>query len=348
MKRRPFLQLVGAAAGTGVFGFQTAIGNDLPIVSKTKGMPYRVLGRTGLKVSIVGYPGLALAQGTQEEGTESLKKALDAGVNYLDNAPAYGNGDCEIKMGIGLEGIDRNSYFLACKTKMRDKQGAREELERSLKRLKTDHFDVYQFHHLHNPADVDTVFGPGGAMETVIEAKKEGKIRFVGFSAHTTKSALLAMKYYAFDTVMFPLNFLEYYKIGFGKEVLDKAQEIGAAVIAIKVQSSGKWPQGVERHRKWWYRTLEEQREIDMAHRFTLSQKGVVMGIPPGWLDLAEKGFQAGHAYQPIAQTELEELNALAEKYDSVFKAMEDSVAYGTPLDQDSQMYPDCCPGSMA
>ena len=84
-------------------------------------------------------------------------------------------------MGIGLQGLDRSKYFLACKTKKRDKEGAREELEHSLKLLKTDHFDLYQLHHLVRPAEVKQALGPGGAMETILKAKEEGKIKYIGF-----------------------------------------------------------------------------------------------------------------------------------------------------------------------
>ena len=101
-----------------------------------------------MKLSVVGFPGLALIQHDQQQGTAGLRSALERGVNYFDVAPAYGDGECETKMGIGLEGVDRDSYFLACKTNKRDKAVAREELENSLKLLKTDHFDLYQLHHL--------------------------------------------------------------------------------------------------------------------------------------------------------------------------------------------------------
>ena len=100
------------------------------------GMPRRAIGREGDMISVIGYPGLALARGEQPECNDALHRAFDRGINYYDVAPAYGKGEAEIKMGIGLQGLDRDSIFLACKTKMRDKDGAREGLERSLERLK--------------------------------------------------------------------------------------------------------------------------------------------------------------------------------------------------------------------
>ena len=137
------------------------------------GLPRRVLGRTGAKVSIVAFPGLALNELSQEEATAGVHKAFDQGVNHFDVAPAYGSS--EIKMGPALQGLDRSKIFLSCKTKMRDKDGARKELERSLTRLKTDHFDLYQMHHIRWSQEVKQALGPGGAIETFLKAKEEGQ-----------------------------------------------------------------------------------------------------------------------------------------------------------------------------
>jgi len=141
MKRRTFLKGIGGIA-TGLT-VQSVLGAEQSHTKnkdvKVAGLPRRILGRTGEKVSIVGFPGLALSHYDQERCNTGLHKAFEQGVNYFDVAPAYGkDGDCEKKMGIGLQGIDRSRIFLACKTRMRDKDGARQELERSLRRLKTD------------------------------------------------------------------------------------------------------------------------------------------------------------------------------------------------------------------
>ena len=266
-----------------------------------------MLGRTGRKISIVGFPGLALTKYDQDECTAGIHKAHQKGVTYFDVAPAYGNGDAEIKMGIGLEGIDRNSYFLSCKTKMRDKAGCREELERSLDRLKTDHFDLYQLHCLIQPEEVEQVLAPGGAMETILEAKKDGKVKAIGFSAHTTKAAVMALERFPFDTAMFPISFVEYFILGFGKQVLETAAERGVAVLAIKPMCRGAWPPDMDRSkrsRKCWYRPVEDDAEIDMAVRFTLSQEPVVAGIPPAFLDLADKAADVARSYRPITEEE--------------------------------------------
>lgn len=331
MKRRTFLKAVGGAMGAGTLVAPSdARAQAVPatVADETTGaMPRRTLGRTGEKVSVIGFPGLSLVHYDQDRCTQGIHDALARGVNYFDVAPAYGNGDAEIKMGIGLEGVDRDSYFLACKTKMRDKEGAREELDRSLDRLKTDRFDLYQMHCLRQPEEVKQALGPGGAMETFLEAKKEGKVRFLGFSAHTTKAALAAMNHFRFDTVMFPINFVEYFTLGFGKPVMELAAEQGAAVVAIKPMCRGAWPEGMERTRRWWYRPVEDEKEIDLAVRFTLSQKSVVAGFPPAFLDLADKAIAAGHSYRPVTDEEIETLRELAATCHSIFRREEEQVA---------------------
>jgi predicted aldo/keto reductase-like oxidoreductase len=290
-----------------------------------------VLGRTGQTLPVVGFPGLALIQYDQARCTDGLHSAFDRGVNYFDVAPAYGNGECETKMGIGLQGLDRSRYFLACKTKKRDKEGARLELENSLKQLKTDHFDLYQMHHLVRPEDVKTALGPGGAIETFLKARDEGKVKYFGFSAHTTKAALEAMKGYRFDTVMFPLNFVEYHLRDFGKDVLRVANEQGAALISIKPMSRGAWHKGEEQKRKWWYRAVETGEEVNLAWRWTLSQPGVVAGIPPSFLDLLDKAIEAGKQYRPPTETELAELKRIAQGCESLFLREEQQVAWNLP-----------------
>lgn len=322
MKRRSFLQAVGGATGGLALGWEPLDGAESAgvEVERVSGLPRRVLGRTGQKLSVVGFPGLALIHYDQAECTAALHSALERGVNYYDVAPAYGNGQCETKMGIGLEGVDRDSYFLACKTKKRDKAGAREELEQSLKLLKTDHFDLYQLHHLRWRDEVDQVLGPDGAIQTLVEAQKEGKVKHLGFSAHTTKAALRVMQGFRFDSVMFPINFVEYLRYGFGKEVIELAQQQGAAVLAIKAMSRGGWPAGVERDRKWWYRSVEEADEVDMAMRFALSQPGVVSTIPPSFLDLLDKAIEGGKRLQPISGGEVERLSEIAQTSLSIFQ----------------------------
>lgn len=337
MKRRPFLK-IAAAAGTGPLILSNAMGAE-------GDMPYRKLGKTGLNISVIGFPGLAMAHATQEECDKAVRDCLDKGINYFDVAPAYGkDGLCEKRMGVSMKDIPRDKYYLACKTKMRDKEGARMELERSLKRLNTDHFDVYQFHHLRRPDEVDEIFAPGGAMETFLEARKEGKIRFIGFSAHTTKSALLALEKYAFDTVMFPINYVEHYTIDFCQDVLNAAAKHGSGVLSIKSLSAGRWGKDEERYRKWWYKTIEEPEEISRALRFVLAQKGVTSCFTPSFLELNAKAIQSMRTtYGPIQENELVALEKKAKDCTSLFEREENRVSHGG-FDLREDEHPELCP----
>ncbi len=338
MKRRLFLKAVGASA-LAAQAARAAEGAEATGAGAA-GMPLRTLGRTGEKVSIIGFPGLGLTRDDQDTCTAAIHRAFKRGVNYFDVAPAYGpNRICETRMGIGLQGLDRTKYFLACKTKQRDKQGARKELEESLKLLKTDHFDLYQLHALITPDDAEKALAPGGAIETLTEARKEGKVRFLGFSAHTTRAAITAMKAFKFDTVMFPINFVEFFNLGLGKAVMELAKQQGAAVLAIKAMARGQWPRGVRPTRRWWYRSVEEAREVDIALRFTLSQDPVTVAIPPAWLDLLDKAVAAAPNYRPITQAEVGELWKIASTCDSVFRRDELRTAFDMPCDDSS--YPD-------
>src|ERR1017187_9128847 len=122
------------------------------------------------------------------------------------------------------------------------KDDSRAQLEESLKLLKTDHLDLYQFHALTKMADLDKVLGPGGAMETMEAAKKEGKIRFIGFSVHSVETALAALDRYNFDTVLFPLNWVLFSQANFGPQILKRAQEKQMGILALKAMAKTTWP----------------------------------------------------------------------------------------------------------
>jgi aryl-alcohol dehydrogenase-like predicted oxidoreductase len=322
MKRRTFVKTVGTAASAFAFGVRPLFANPADpsrrLLPHASGLPRRTLGRTGRAISIIGFPGLALSKISQPEANVALRAAFDKGVNYFDVAPAYG--DAEVKMGPAMDGLPRDEIFLASKTKLRDAEGSRLELERSLTRLKTDRFDLYQLHVMSTAAEVKQVFEPGGAMETLVKAREEGKARWLGFSAHTKEAALELLRQFKFDTVMYPVNFLEHFTHKFDPDVLALARQEGAAVLAIKPISAGSWREGEQRTRNgYWFRTLEEQADIDQAVRFTLSLDPVVAAVPTSFTDLAEKAIAAGVKYRPATEADLEALRAMAEKYQPLF-----------------------------
>lgn len=344
MKRRSFLKLVGGAAGgAAILMSHAAVQAGAPL-------PRRPLGRTGLTVPVVGFPGLALSREEPPRCARAVRESLDLGVDYFDVAPAYGQ--AEEKMGPALEGIDRSKYFLACKTKQRTAEGARGEMERSLQRLKTDHFDLYQLHHLRTVEEVKEALGPGGAMEFIVKAREQGKLKYIGFSAHGTQAALEVMKGFKFDTVMFPINFVELLAKGFGREVLDLAKEQGAAVLAIKALSRGSWPEGVTRTRDWWYRSMETLDDIGLALRFTLSQPAVTTGFPPAFLDLFATAVEAARQPRPLSDADNAKLKELASDSISVFVRPDGRIVHHHRADPESIFpggpYDGGCPGEWA
>jgi predicted aldo/keto reductase-like oxidoreductase len=192
-------------------------------------------------------------------------------------------------------------------------------LDRSLQRLKTDHFDLYQLHHLVTPAEVKQALGPGGALEVILKAREQGKIKYIGFSAHTTKGALEALRTFKFDTVMFPINFVEYYTRSFGKEVMELANQQGAGLISIKPISWGTWPKEGKKNREWWYRSVEEPAQIELALRFALSQKGVTAAVPTSFIDLLDKVIEGAKRFKPLDPQAVEQLQQMAANRESIF-----------------------------
>jgi predicted aldo/keto reductase-like oxidoreductase len=205
------------------------------------------------------------------------------------------------------------------------------ELDRSLQRLKTDHFDLYQLHHLVTPAEVKQALGPDGAMEVILKAKEQGKIKYIGYSAHTTKSAIEALKSFKFDTVMFPINFVEYYTRGFGKEVMALANDQGAGLISIKPLSWGAWPKNLTKNREWWYASVEEPKQAALAMRFVLSQKGVATAIPTSFVELLDKAIDVAKAFQPLDSPGEAELREMASNRESIFLNEEKQVSFNYP-----------------
>ncbi len=237
--------------------------------------------RDGVELSIIGFGGMVVVGMEPESACRIAAESFDCGINYFDVAPFYGDGEAEQKLGRAIEPF-RNRIFLACKTLERDRSGSRIELERSLRRLRTDHFDLYQFHALTTLGEVDAIFDPGGAAETFLEAREEGKIRFIGFSAHSVEAALAMLDRFAFDSILFPVNFICYVQGNFGPQVLQKARDRGAARLALKSMAHGPWRRN-EEHKfpKCWYRPIENRTAAREALRFTLTEDVTAL-LPPG------------------------------------------------------------------
>ncbi len=305
MKRRDFV--VGAAgAGAALSVFPAGL-QGLEREKGRGGLERRALGKTGEKLSIVGFGGIVVKDATTGQAAERVRAAIEAGVNYFDVAPSYGN--AEDMLGPALE-PHRKGVFLACKTQGRTKEAATAELESSLRKMRTDHFDLYQHHAVTKKADVETILGPGGAMEAFEAAKKAGKVRFLGFSAHSVEAATALMEGYAFDTLLFPVNFATWHAGGFGPQVLARAKEKGMGILCLKAMAKGPWPQGApQRYAKCWYEPLDTPEAAAMGLRFTLSHP-VTAAIPPGDEALFTMALKLAAGFEPLSAAEVEEVKA--------------------------------------
>lgn len=326
MERRDFLRKGTVAAGA------VAAGGLLPGAGDTRGaepecdcsnaprLPRRAYGDTGERLSIIGFGGIVVSGVEQEHANRIVAEAFEKGVNYFDVAPSYG--DAEIKLGPALEPY-RKDAFLACKTTQRTKEGAAAELAESLKRLRTDHLDLYQLHAITDvQKDVDAAFGPGGAMGTLLEAKKQGRIRYLGFSAHSEEAALAAMDRYDFDSILFPVNFATFYKGSFGPRVLEAAKSKGVARLALKAMARQQWPKDDplrQQYPKCWYQPLTDRTEAKLGLYFTLSQS-VTAAIPPGEESLFRLALDLAMGFRPISQKERETLQQRAQSLVSIFE----------------------------
>jgi aryl-alcohol dehydrogenase-like predicted oxidoreductase len=206
-------------------------------------IPRRPLGKTGVEVSVIGLGGATLGQAKSlEEATRILHEAIDSGITFMDNAWEYNNHRSEEWMGQALQGR-RDKVFLMTKvcTHGRDRKVAMQQLEESLRRLKTDHLDLWQIHEVIYYNDPEMIFRSGGAIEALDQAKREGKVRFVGFTGHKDPAIHLEMlsHNYPFDTVQMPINVFDAHFKSFQQQVLPEANRRGIGAIGMKSLSGG-------------------------------------------------------------------------------------------------------------
>ena len=277
------------------------------------------LGNTGYLVSPVFYAGIVSMQQTQADSDRYTARAVEAGVNYFDVAPSYG--DAEEKLGRSLQPY-RKQVYLACKTLERKKKEAERELQASLKKLKTDWFDNYQLHSMTTPEDVELAFSSGGAMELLVRMKQEGVIRKIGFSAHSERAAMECLKRYPFDTAMFPINWMLHLGQGIGENLLKAAKERGFGLIALKSLIERAWHDEGERDASPWTKSWckpfdwEDQALRRAAMKYSLGL-GADALIPPG--NWESQSFMM-EAIDEVADTPMtsDEMNMLKEHFEKV------------------------------
>jgi len=221
MDRRDFLRKSAVASFAASLNPQLSRASDQPV-------PRRTLGRTGEKVSIIGIGGYHLGAPSveEQEAIRIVRTAIDNGVNFLDNCWDYNNGVSEERMGKALRDGYRQKAFLMTKIDGRTKAAAAQQIDESLKRLQTDHIDLLQFHEVIRDNDPERIFAAGGGMEAVLEAKKKGKVRYIGFTGHKSPGihnrmleTAFAQKF-TFDSVQMPLNVMDAHYDSFEKKTL--------------------------------------------------------------------------------------------------------------------------------
>jgi aryl-alcohol dehydrogenase-like predicted oxidoreductase len=287
--RRAFVEafMVGAAG----FAASGQTGADIP---------RRPLGRTGLEVSALGIGGYHLGSADSDaEATQIVNEALDAGVNFFDNAWEYHQGLSEERLGRALKGKrDRAVVMTKVCTHGRDKNVAMRQLEESLTRLQTDHLDLWQIHEVIYENDPDLIFAPNGAAEALLEAKQQGKVRFVGFTGHKDPSIHLKMlsHNFPFDTVQMPLNCLDATFRSFESNVLPEVNRRGMAALGMKsLGGSGEL-------------VREGAVIVNIGLRYAMSLPVAVTISGIDSLSVLHQNLEVARGFQPFSASEMQKI----------------------------------------
>ncbi len=272
-------------------------------MSSNAEMQYRTLGRTGERVSLIGLGGAHLARTNEQEAIRIVQAALDNGMNFLDNSWDYNGGECELRMGKALRGGYRQKAFLMTKIDARTKQAATRQLEESMRRLQVDTIDLLQIHEVIRPHDADIVFSDDGAMEALKEARKAGKIRYIGFTGHKDPDIHMRMLNvgfqhgFTFDTVQMPLNVMDAHFRSFEKVVLPVLNQHNIGVLGMKSMADG---------------LLLRTRKVTPAEclRYVMSLPISVLITGCESMQLLQQALEAARSFQPMSQEEVEALLA--------------------------------------
>ena len=279
--------VLGGIAGAGAAG----------LLHGATGMPYRTLGRTGEKVSALGVGGSHVGKPeklSEQDSIKIIRAALDRGLNFMDNSWDYNGGQSEIRMGKALRDGYRQKAFLMTKIDGRTRQEAAKQLDESLQRLQTDHVDLLQHHEVIRFEDADRIFAPGGAMEAFLDAKKAGKLRYIGFTGHKDPHVHLYMLQVAakhnfhFDTVQMPLNVMDAHFRSFEKLVLPELVKQQIGVLGMKSMGSGVILKS---------KTVSA---VDCLHyAMNLPTSVVITGIDS--MQILDQAFEAARTFQPMS-----------------------------------------------
>ena len=274
-----------------------------PTTTRKGDMMYRTLGRTGEQVSLIGMGGFHIGKQAEEQESISLvRAAIDRGITFMDNSWDYNEGKSEERMGKALQDGYRAKVFLMTKLDGRTKASANEQLEQSLKRLQTDHIDLVQFHEIIRMEDPDRIFAPGGAMEAMLDAKKAGKLRYIGFTGHKDPLVHLRMLEVAqkhdfhFDTAQMPINVMDAHFRSFTHKVVPELVKQQIGVLGMKtfgdhfvldnaLQTGSATP-------------------IEMLHySMTVPTSVVITGIDS--VKILDQACEAARTFKPLTQSEI-------------------------------------------
>jgi len=279
-------------------------------------MEKRPYGKTGIMLSVVGFGGIVVTDEEPARAARLVAQAIERGINYFDVAPTYGN--AQERLGPALQPY-RKDVFLACKTEQRTQAEAWAQLQESLRLLRTDYIDLYQLHAMTTLEEVDQVFAPDGAMAAFEEARRQGLVRYLGFSAHSEAAALALMDRYPFDSILFPFNYVTWHH-GFGPRVLQAAEEKGVARLALKALARRPWHE--DEPREWpkcWYRPVASFAEAQLALRFTLGLP-ITAAVPSGHPELLWWACDIADKLAPLTPAEQEQLKMAALELQPIFQ----------------------------
>jgi Predicted oxidoreductases of the aldo/keto reductase family len=259
-------------------------------------MQKRDLGKTGLKTSLLGFGGFHLLEIPVKEVDYLLNRYLDAGGNYIETAASYGDGESEIKIGQTVS-HRRSEFILTTKTVERKMQGCMDSIDRSLKNLKTDHVDLLLMHAVGTIDELNTILGPGGALEAAEKAKKDGKVRNIGISMHGQPDVLIqALKQYDFNAVMSTINYYDRFNFPEIEDVLiPLANKKGTGIILMKPLGDGLL----------W-------NSSEMAFKYALSQDVSIVVAGINTREMLEKDIAYAEQFVPMTEQEKEQLYATA------------------------------------
>lgn len=259
----------------------------------------RKLGRTGIDVTILGLGGEGVLRtfGHDKEAYALINRAIDLGIGYFESARAYSGSESYYGSALSER---RHNIFLTSKSHARDRKGALTHLQETLRNMKTDHLDLWQVHDVRTLDDIETIFGPGGAIEAFVEAKEKGMTRFVGVTGHQDPEIIRrCIEMFDFDTVLLPVNPAEPFHNSFIDEILPLANERGMGVIAMKVYFRG------------FAQRIPGFTGMEPFYRFALSNPVTTAVIGCDNLQQLEKNVQFAQSFEPMGETEMQDLKAL-------------------------------------